>query len=165
MSVTSTGDHPTSGIGEQLVQLARRVEPLVELADPSSESAIREAESQLGVRLPVELRAFLLQSDGATIAVRLSSGDLVQEASPLVWSVAEILSENRDFPSRGYHGAERVLFFANAGVDGVLFGHALEDTGLRDEVVVWHPIERQIEAFAPSFSRYLEGWLNGELSV
>ncbi len=56
-------------------------------------------------------------------AREVSSGQIVEGASPLVWSIAEIVRENLGFPSAPW-GAKNVLFFANAD-DGILFGHRL----------------------------------------
>lgn len=154
----------TTVTGDELVALARAAEPLVEFDDPSPESVLVGVEAHLGVRLPLELRGFLLRSDGATIAVRLPSGELVRRASPLVWSLSAIVQENEGFPHRPNVPAN-VLFFANAGFDGILLGHRLDGDALEDQVVVWHPIRSTVSPFTPSFGRYLEGWLSGELSV
>jgi hypothetical protein len=149
--------------GEQLVAIAQASEPLVELGPPAAERALAQAELTLGIALPQELRAFLLEADGATVALRLDSGDVVPEASPLVWSIAEIVRENTAAPIEHERGG--ALFFANAGVDGVLFGHRLTGQRITEDVVVWQPIDGDMTTCAASFGDWLRGWLGGEINV
>ncbi len=106
-----------------------------------------------------------MQSNGASIAVELDSGELIPEASPLVWSLNEIRDEKRAVATTDA-GRARVLYFANAGVDGVLFGHPLDAAGAAlDEVVAWYPIEACLEVVASSFGDFLDRWLRGSLTV
>ena len=163
--MTEFGDQIADPTGPDLIRLARSVEPLVEFVDPSSEAELSAAEAVLGFGLPGQLRSFLLESDGATVAVRLSSGALVEKASPLVWPLSEIVLANQGFRVHPEQGPGGVLCFANAGFDGILFGHQLEGASPRSEVVAWYPYDGRIEAFAPSFARYLVGWLAGDLSI
>jgi hypothetical protein len=95
----------------------------------------------------------------------LDSGELISNASSLVWSLDKILAENRTV-SVADSGRTRVLYFADAGADGILFGHPVGSSGVvRDEVVVWHPIEDRLSNLAPSFRDFLEGWLTGSVWV
>ena len=150
---------------QDLVSLARRLEPLVEVRPPASEAQVASTERTLGFRLPDGLRGFLSQSNGASIAVTLDCGELISGASPLIWSLNEILAENGAVSAAGA-GRARVLCFANAGADGILFGHPLDPTGVvLDEVVAWHPIEGRLPYVAPSFRAFLDGWLRGSLSI
>lgn len=151
--------------GHEILDWIRSMEPLAEFEPPASEDQIEKAERRLGISLPNELRTFLRCSNGATIGVRLDSGEVIPSASPLVWSVEEITQ---------HHGPERldpeqpaqVLFFANAGVDGILFGHPIRASSqVGSEVVVWHPILGELEVAAPSFRAWIEAWIIGNLSV
>ena len=152
---------PTDGILDFVLKL----EPLVEFGPLASNDDIESAERTLGVALPDELRAFLGGSNGATIGVRLDSGEVIPDASPLVWSLDEIVRN---------HGPQRpdpdqpaqVLFFANAGVDGILFGHPIRSSlqvGL--DVVIWHPILDELDVVAPSFRAWLEAWLTAAIAL
>jgi hypothetical protein len=154
------------GVTERdFVALARSLEPLVELNPPASEAQVVEIEESLGVRLPDELRAFLMQSNGAMIGVRTDSGELIPRATPLVWSLNEILAENIALASPHAERA-RVLCFANAGVNGILFGHSLDPTGAAlKEVVAWYPTDARLQEVAPSFGYFLDRWLRGSLKI
>ena len=150
---------------DEILEFVRSIEPLVEFEPAASADDIESAERSLGIGLPAELRAFLCGSNGATIGVRLDSGEIIPDASPLVWSLDEIVRN---------HGPQRpdpdqpaqVLFFANAGLDGVLFGHPIRSSSLvGSDVVVWHPILGELDVAAPSFRAWLEAWLTGALGV
>jgi SMI1 / KNR4 family (SUKH-1) len=137
----------------------------VELRPPASEAEVADTEMILGVRLPDDLRGFLLQSNGASIASELDSGELIPAASPLVWSLNRILDENRAVALTDA-GRARALYFANAGVYGILFGHSLDATGSAlDVVVAWYPIEDRLQEVATSFGSFLDRWLRGSLKI
>jgi hypothetical protein len=137
----------------------------VEYVPSAGEPAIAAIESRFDVRLPAELRSFLLETDGATIGVQLNDGRIVPDASWLVWSLAEMTGENERFPTGDDYTPNNVFFFVNAGVDGIRFGHSLDAGRLRDDVVVWYPMEHRLEQLAPSFRAYLERWLTGEIAL
>jgi len=150
---------------DSIVDAVRALEPLVEFGPAGSEAGLAPIERRLGTRLPEALRSFLLASDGATIGVRLTSGELEPNAIDLVWSAAEIqrhLETNDAILPR----PADVLFFAGAGADGILFGHPIRgDAGIGPDVVSWDPLEEGVMAKAPSFRAWVEGWLNGTLTV
>lgn len=85
----------------------------------------------------------------------------------LVWSVEEIARENlsvrkiwggRD-PQASF---ENMLFFANAGSDGILFAFdALAGEPQVQTIVSWHPIENRINRIGFSLESFLENWLTG----
>ena len=150
---------------DEILEFLRNLEPLVEFEPPASEADIESAERSLGIGLPDELRSFLCDSNGATIGVRLDSGEVIPDASPLVWSLDEIVRN---------HGPQRpdpdqpaqVLFFANAGVDGILFGHPIRSSSqVGSDVVVWHPIHDELDVAAPSFRAWIEAFLTGTLGL
>ena len=128
-----------------------KLKPLLEPRPPASEADVAQAEARLGVRLPDQLRRFLMQSNGAAVAARPNSGGVISRASPLVWSIDEIVRDNE--PSKAVRQTEDVLFFANAGADGVLLGHPYEASGtVRDDVVAWYPIEARTTPLTTSFT-------------
>jgi SMI1/KNR4 family protein SUKH-1 len=150
---------------ENLIELARHLEPLAEFREAASAADVADTERRLGVRIPEDLRGFLLSSNGASIGVALKSGGVIERASPLVWSLSQILRENAALALGGAPGTD-ILYFADVGVDGLLLGHPLDPTGeALDEVVVWYPIEKRRSTIASSFRGYLEGWLSGALKV
>jgi hypothetical protein len=76
---------------DEILEFVRSLEPLVEFEPSASEDDIQSAERGLGVSLPNELRAFLRGSNGATIGVRLDSGEVVPDAdeSPAAYALDE----------------------------------------------------------------------------
>lgn len=76
------------------------------------------------------------------------------------------MTENERLRARTGLRLDRLLFFANAGADGVLFAHPIATTGdVLDEVLVWEPIEQRARLFAESLRDHLEGWLSGSLKL
>jgi len=147
-----------------ILAAVRAWHPLVEFGRPVSEATISAAEVRIQMPFPDELREFLAASDGAWIGVQLDDGVVIHRASPLVWPLDRIVAEHEDPPDDGRPA--HVLVLANAGVDGVLFGHPIDALGQPGvDVVVWHPIEDVVTPFAASLRLYLEGWLTGRLTI
>jgi hypothetical protein len=93
----------------------------------------------------------------------LDSGEIVFGASQILWSADEVLAGNT---ARLDGRPASVLFFANAGVDGILFGHPISDTGdVEGGVIAWYPIEDEQRTVAQSFNGWIEGWLGGTIAV
>ena len=150
-----------------LALLARSIDPLVELTESADPSAVAAAESALGVDFPSGLRHFLSQSDGATIGVRLTSSEVVPNASPLIWPVSEIVARNRAANTgAGISPHSQFLFFADAGADGMLFGHPVNDHGVAlDRVVAYYPVDERAVVVATDLRAWLAGWLGGNLVI
>ena len=148
--------------GDELIALAHSLEPMLESRPPAEEAELAAAEARLGFSLPSELRAFLARSDGATIAIRLDSGELIPGALPVVWDLDEIVVANTSGPDWVPDRPTDVLWFATAGVDGITIGHATDSSGTpTDDVVLWYPIDGELTLFASSFREYLVRWLRG----
>jgi hypothetical protein len=61
---------------------------------------------------------------------------------------------------------DHLLFFGDAGVDGILFAFAIIGGRIaRDRVYAWYPIEDNRVLKADSLRTYVEGWLIGRLTV
>jgi hypothetical protein len=59
-----------------------------------------------------------------------------------------------------------LLFFADAGVDGILFAFGLIQGAIRrDDVYLWNPYDDGRPWKAPSLRTYIEWWLSGKLLV
>jgi hypothetical protein len=87
---------------------------------------------------------------------------VIPGALPLVWDLDEIVVENTSGPDWAPNRPTDRLWFANAGVDGITFGHPTDASGTpTDDVVLWYPIDGEIRAFASSFGGYLDRWLRG----
>lgn len=125
---------------------------LHEAADPS---ALRDAERQLGQRLPPELAALLADSNGV-------EGEY---GAGLIWPVASIIKENLALRgdadiARLYMPFDPLLFFANAG-NGDLFA-LVPHTG-RPDVYAWNHVNDSRTWVAPGIWTYLEWWLTGRI--
>ena len=63
-----------------------------------------------------------------------------------------------------YMPFDHLLFFADAGVDGILFAFGpIEGTIKREDVYLWNPCDDGRPWKAPSLRKYVEGWLGGTL--
>lgn len=118
-------------------------------------------ENALGVRLP----------EGLTELLRESNGVLVTFGQHLIWSTDEITRTNRAMRTdpqyrERYMPFDHLLFFGDAGVDGILFAFAIIEGRIdRDRVYAWYPIGDDRMLTALSLRAYVEGWLSGQLSV
>ena len=143
------------------------VQPEAEFAGGATDAEIEGAEGLLGVRLPTELRSLLAESNGVTYGLTLETGERIPTVGYLIWPLAMILEENQRLRGSSPSGlARQFLFFVNAGVDGILFGHPILPSGeVGPEVQAWYPIEGELRLLAPSLRDYLIGWWSGALSV
>ena len=149
---------------DDILDLLRSLAPLVEFEPAASEGDIVAAERGLGLSLPDELRTFRLASDGVTTGIELNSGEVLPHVTRLVWSVAEI-TRNRE-PQPLVPQPPHILFFADAGVDGILFGHPIySPSSVGPDVVWWDPLDHRLVPAAPSFRAWLQAWLPGALTV
>ncbi len=132
-------------------ELILDVEPSANLHPGASEAELDEVERALDVRLSESLRALLREANGA-----------VGEYGPwYVWSTQQIIEDNRELRERayttGYMPLDYLLFFANAGVDGILFALPIS-AGSRmvgRRVFAWYPIEDGRPCVAESLEDYL----------
>jgi hypothetical protein len=121
---------------DDLARFAQSIDPLVELSEPADPRDIQSAEAAIGVAFPNELRQFLLRSDGAALGIRLTTGQTIGHASSLIWCVSEIVKRNRAAASAiNADSHVRLLLFADAGVDGLFFGHPIADDGTATDAV------------------------------
>lgn len=144
-------------------------EPRPEFRPGVSAEEIAAAEQRLDVLFPSGLRTLLQETNG--VMERMQLGDEVVDVQWLHWPLDEIVVWNERYRAHtaksNYSGeAHPVLFFANAGVDGIQFGFSIDqDRQCRSNVVVWHPYDDEITDVAPSLEDFLRGWLNGEIGV
>ncbi len=93
------------------------------------------------------------------------------EINWLVWSTAEIAKENLTFRGESLQkiykrSFEDLLFFVNAGVDGILFGYKILARRAQDSnIYAWYPIDNEAIQVAPSLEAFFEGWLTGKIRV
>jgi hypothetical protein len=123
--------------------------------------ALAIVEQRLGVPLPNSLRGLLAETNGA----------LVTFGTHLIWSTDELVRRNvqmrTDPEYQGhYMPFDHLLFFADAGVDGILFAFGLiQGTIQREDVYLWNPYDDGRPWKAPSLMTYIEWWLGGRLKV
>jgi hypothetical protein len=128
--------------------------PAAELRSPAHTAALDRIEETLGQPLPVDLRSFLLESDG------LSD----EYGTDLVWSAERILNDNLSFRENEqfrslYMPFDPLIFFGdNGGGDQFAFVRLPE----RNEVFVWDHETDDRSLVAPSLETYLRTALESD---
>ena len=129
-------------------------------SEPAEEPALSAAETQLGMRLPQELRELLAESNGV-----LGQYDLA-----LIWPIERIVADNRLFRENEsfktlYMPFDGLLFFADAG-NGDQFAFAVAGGQVRrPDIFVWDHEEDSRRWLAKDLGDYLEGWLSGRIAI
>jgi hypothetical protein len=141
-------------------ELIQRLTADPKFAPPASLHSLAFAERALGVELPTELRALLLESNGV----------LAQYGLGLIWPVERIQADNLAFRSNAdfrelYMPFDHLLFFADAG-NGDQFAFAVLAGKVRNsDVFAWNHEDDSRTFAAPSLERYLEWWLSGQIKL
>jgi len=136
----------------------------------ASAEEIADGELRLDVRLPASIRSLLLETNGVMELMAIDGGDWFT-SEWLLWAVCEVIEQNLLYRTdyvKGKHERDfgKLVFFANAGCDGILFGFpVMEDGVCAPRVVVWHPIMDELDELAPSLEDFLRGWLTGTITV
>jgi hypothetical protein len=136
---------------------------------PASPGDIADAEVRLNAGFPASIRALLLETNGVMEMMALDGGEWF-ESMWLLWTVAELVEQNLFYRAATEDGTydrdfRDLVFFAGAGVDGILFAFPVIDRICAPRVVVWHPIMDELDELAPSLEDFLRGWLTGTISV
>lgn len=147
----------------------RRLVSEVEFTTPAGAMAIAAAEARLGVRFPDQLRALLLETDGVTYGLVLDSGERLESVGYVVLPLDGIVQATLEIRERDGAlpgGAGGLLVAADPQVDGILFGHPIDDSGrVAPGVVVWRPIDGDQWSVGVSLSVFLGRWWTGAISV
>lgn len=137
---------------------------------PASAEDIAAAEDQLGRKLPPSLTSLLMETDGVMDMMSVRGGDyfgnmwLIWPAERIVEETLEDRSEDVVAPSDA--DTSELVFFAGAGVDGILFGFPPAGADSCDtKVVAWHPLRGTVSDLADSLEDFVEGWLTGRITV
>lgn len=134
-----------------------RLAPLgkaVRLSAPASEGRVEALAGALGVSVPAELRALLLETDG--VADRTGAR--------VVWPADEIARQNREFRTKAefrqlYMPFDSLLFFGEAGNGDQFFFRVLDGLVRDADVYVWeHETDNRVW-IAPSLEPFLVRWL------
>lgn len=133
-------------------ELILRLAPEVEAADPAPVSAVDAIESGLGQGIPEDLRALLLEFNGA----------LDIYGTDIVWTAERILEDNSAFRGNPafvdlYSSFDDMVFFGdNGGGDQFAF------TRGRDGVFVWDHETDERYRVADSLEQYLVSCLESD---
>jgi hypothetical protein len=127
---------------------------------PASEAQLTDAEAKLAVRLPDELRALVLASDGVRGEYELR----------LVWSVEKIANENLAFRENAdfrtlYMPFDHLLFFGDAGNGDQFAFTVLAGEVRRRDVFVWNHETDSRTWIAPNLPMFLEWWCAGRIAI
>lgn len=146
------------------IQPIHGLEPGPDFFPGATSDQLNKVEQETGIHLPVSLRGLLKESNGV----------LVVFGQHLIWNTDEFVTYNKppwvllragldwhDFPDK-----QRLLFFGDAGVDGIRFGFpVISENHVSEEVFAWYPIGDEQVHKASSLQNYIEGWLTGSLTV
>jgi hypothetical protein len=125
-----------------------------------ADQALHDAEIQLGIGLPPELRSLLSETDGV-------EGEY---GFGLVWPLDQIVADNLQFRSQAdfrqlYMPFEALLFFADAG-NGDQFAFSILDGEVRrSDVYVWNHENDSRSWVAGSLRSYIDGMLSGSMGL
>ncbi|HEU5440105.1 MAG TPA: SMI1/KNR4 family protein [Ktedonobacterales bacterium] len=151
---------------ELIRELCKDFEPVAHL-DPGPEffpgatpAELEAVERQLGVPLPPSLKELLDESNGV----------LVCFGQHLIWSTDEMVSRNIELRTDPIYAddmpLDHLLFFGDAGVDGIQFAFPISRNGLvGHHIFAWDHMEDGRQWKARSLRAYVEGWLTGKLTV
>jgi hypothetical protein len=131
-----------------------------QFAPPASESQLIDVEQALGCGLPMLLREFLLEADGAGVS---------RYNFPIIWSSAEIQKQNQEFRTYAgfrelYMPFDHLLFFAADG-GGDQFAYAIQADGKihAHEVFRWEHETDARSWYASSLWQFLEKQLKTDV--
>jgi hypothetical protein len=135
---------------------------------PASSPQIAELESKVGGSLPVALAELLLETNGI-MAELMTQGEWI-ETGWLVWPVESIAEWNlrarQQWEADYDRYFEHLLFFADAGSDGILLAYTKRLGGeFAPDVVVWIPLGDALSPFAPGLEAFLDGWVTGAIEI
>ena len=143
---------------------SRAHESRPEFKEGVSSGRLDEIEKALDVRIPRPLRDLLQETDGVDESLCINGEWMVVHAP--VWTCDEIVAENesilRNDPSRPRSPAApdaRPFYFADAGVDGIVFAFFV-GVEQRDDpgVYGYDPMDREWTRISPSLEEHLRGW-------
>lgn len=129
-----------------------------DLYPPVGESELIEAEKELGVCFPDELREFLKETNGFLENIHIK--DEIIPNIQLIWSLDRIVETNlemrQDDVYIGYMPFNHLLFFAAPGMDGILYGYGINPSGVvLKHIYYWEPIEDNRMFFAFNLRQFL----------
>lgn len=134
-----------------------------EFYPPTSSAELDATEKALNVTLPESLRGLLLETNGVySSSMRLD----------VIWNVDELMRRNQSMREDTNLASscmtfQSLLFFADSGVDGILFAFPISATGIVQDrnIIAWYPIEDSRPVLAYDLKDFLKRWLSGSLNV
>jgi hypothetical protein len=122
------------------------------LTDPAEMTAIKNAQLELGVRLPVALRELYVASDGVFDA----PGQWF-----VIWPLAELVRRNLEaYTAEGASRSQYVGF----GDDGTGDPFCIRRDGSQG-VFIWSPIDQSAVPVAEDIVTFWSGWTDGTLPI
>jgi hypothetical protein len=133
--------------------------------DGASSERLARLGAELDLRIPGSLRELLGESDG--VDLEMYCRDEWFSFQTEVWSCDDIAEQNRKIRAGSAgstkppeEGTPVPLYFANAGVDGILFAFFVRGSDNREDpaVYAYYPIERAWRVVSPSLAVHVLGW-------
>lgn len=131
-----------------------------EFQKPADEKEIINAEEQLGVGLPHELKELLKESNGIFGEYHIS----------LIWDIKRIVQDNLSFRNSSdfkelYMPFDCLLFFSDAG-NGDQFAYLIINGKInKDDIYVWNHEDDSRTWVASSLKWFIDGWSNVQISI
>lgn len=133
----------------------------IKLTTAASEADIFRAENSLNIKLPAPLLKILKVSNGVHGEYELG----------LIWDLNRLVTDNLYFWNNtdfadSYMPFNHLLFIGDAGNGDQFFLPLVKrEFPVKEDVYVWNHVDDSRTWIATSIQTYLEGWLEGRISV
>lgn len=124
---------------------------------PAQPASLMRLTRKLGVFVPSDLQALLMESDGVHSVFDMDGQKI--EAGWLLWPVKSIGSESPGLAKKAKRATKGQLVFFAPG-DDVMF--AIDDAGA---IFAWYELDGALRPVAKSLAEFVDGWCSGKLSV
>lgn len=136
----------------------------------ASDRAVAVLQSSLDLELPSDLVELLRQTNGVMNVMELENGRVI-ETGWEIWPIELIKEENIWARSPNNSKVYEVpfddyLFFAGAGVDGILFAFSVSSSKVEENgIYAWYPIRGVIRKVTQSLETFITEWIGGNMSL
>jgi hypothetical protein len=138
-------------------EFIQTLEPSATFFPPATELQLAKLETTFNVVLPDELKHLLLESNG-----------VLEYGFRFIWSIEEIIEENRDKRTNAVYSDifmpfDNLLFFSDAGNGDQFAFPVVQGRIKRPRVFAWDHENDSRTWVAESLKSYIEGWLTGKI--
>ncbi|GAB3503346.1 SMI1/KNR4 family protein [Emticicia fontis] len=138
---------------------------------PAADDQLEELQTSFQLNeLPQELLDLYRQANGIEEYLNIEGILNNEKIGELIWPIERVIETNKEFRTHPnfkdlYISFEQLLFVADAG-NGDLFGFiTLNGNFDRDDIFVWNHENDSRVWVAPNLTKFVEGWLKGDITV